>query len=92
MYAQAKFATPCAFMSRTTRPATVSSAAHVLSPGILPNVAYAQVKFATSCAFMSRTTRPVAVSRAAHVLSPGILPNVALHLGLVGAWRLMLVC
>jgi hypothetical protein len=79
-------------MSRATRPVAVSRAAHVLSPGILPNVAYAQVKFATPCAFMSRATRPVAVSRAAHVLSPGILPNVAYAQVKFATRRLMLVC
>eukprot|EP00740_Mantoniella_antarctica_P021824 CAMPEP_0198689108 /NCGR_PEP_ID=MMETSP1468-20131203/129227_1 /TAXON_ID=1461545 /ORGANISM="Mantoniella sp, Strain CCMP1436" /LENGTH=36 /DNA_ID= /DNA_START= /DNA_END= /DNA_ORIENTATION= len=36
-------------MSWATRPAAVSSAAHVLLSGIRPNLAYAQVRFATSC-------------------------------------------
>ena len=64
-------------MSRVTRPAAVSRAAHVLPPGIRPNVAYAKVIFATPCESMSRATRLAAVSRAAHVLSPGTRPNFA---------------
>jgi hypothetical protein len=38
-YANTVFATLCEFMSRATRTAAVSSAAHVSSPGILFSVA-----------------------------------------------------
>jgi len=79
VYAYNRFATSCGFMFWATRPAAVSSAAHVLPLGIRPNIAYAQVKVATACAFMFRATRLAAVSRAAHVLLPGTRPNFAMQ-------------